>query len=148
MVKKNAPDLSAPSSPGPGSFCVGDDITDTDCSLEAPRRPRSDAQVAAFEKSRAERAANRAAAAPAALATPAAPADPATPAAPVAAPASFRAEGACPAPAAKPRKARTDKGRKRCHLVRPGTTNAAQEDPEEEYYEPHRSGYTNFVIFL
>ena len=125
---------------------MGDDTIDTDCSLEAPRRPRSEAQIAAFEKARAKRAANRAAAAAPKTPAPAAPAAPA---------ALFRAEGACAAPspapaapaapAAKPRKARTDKGKKRGHLVRPGTANAAHEDPEDEY-EPPRTGYMNFVI--
>jgi hypothetical protein len=42
-------------------------------------------------------------------------------------------------------KARTGKGKKRGHLVRPVTANAAEEDPEEEY-EPPRNGYINFVI--
>ena len=70
MTKKNAPDLSDPSSPGGGSVCVGDDVTDTACSLEAPRKPRSEAQIAAFEKARTKRAANRAASAPAAPAAP------------------------------------------------------------------------------
>ncbi len=120
MTRKNAPDLSSPSSPGCGSVCAGDDTIDTDSSLEAPRRPRSDAQIAAFEKARAKHAAILAAAAPAAPAS--------------------------PAPAANPRKARADKRKKRGHLVRPGTTNAAQEDPQEEYYEPPRNGYMNFVI--
>ena len=150
MTSKNAPDLSSPSSPGSGSVCVGDDTTDTDSYLEAPRQRRSEAQIAAFEKARAKRAANRAAggvtpprppispssepaARPAALA-----ARPAAPAAPIPAPAA-------PAPAAKPRKARTDKGKKRGHLVHPGTANAARENPEDEY-EPPRNGYMNFVI--
>jgi hypothetical protein len=66
MTKKNAPDLPDPSSPGGGSVCVGDAVVDTDCSLEAPRKARSEAQIAAFEKARAKRAANRAASAPAA----------------------------------------------------------------------------------
>jgi hypothetical protein len=69
MTKKNAPDLPDPSSPGDGSICVGNDVADTDCSLEAPRKPKSEAQIAAFEKARAKRAANRAALAPAAPAT-------------------------------------------------------------------------------
>ena len=121
MVKKNAPDLSALSSPEPGSVCVGDDMTDTDCSLEALRRLESEAQVAAFEKARAKRAANRAAAAPTAP-----PPEPATsaasfcadvacvaPTAPIAALApSTRAPCAKLGPFAKPRKAKTDKGRR------------------------------------
>ena len=137
MTKKNAPDLSSPSNPGSGSVCVGDDTIDTDCSLEAPRRPRSEAQIAAFEKARAKRAANRASAAAPEPPEPPAPAAPAAPAAPSPAPA------APAAPAATPRKARTDKGKKRGHLVRPG---AAAETQEEEYYEPPRTGYMNFVI--
>ena len=68
MTKKNAPDLSDPSNPGDGSICVGDDVADTACSLEAPKKPRSVAQIAAFEKARDKRAANRAASTP--IATP------------------------------------------------------------------------------
>ncbi len=113
MTRKNAPDLSDPSSPGGGSVCMGDNVDDTDCSLEPPRKPRSEAQVAAFDKARARRAANRAVSAPAAPATPAAP--PPEPAAPA-------------APAAKTRKARTDKGKKRGYLMRP---EAAAETYEE-----------------
>jgi hypothetical protein len=46
-----------------------------------------------------------------------------------------------------PRKARTDKGIKRGHLVRPGTANAAQEEQEDKWYPPPtRSGYANYVI--
>jgi len=135
MTKKNAPDLSSPSSPGGGSDRVGDETNDTDCSLEAPRRLRSEAQIAAFEKARTKRSANRAAAAP--QETPA-PSAPATPVAPPATPAA-------PAPAAKPRKTKTGKGKKRGHLVRLGTANATHEDPEDEY-EPPRTGYMNFVI--
>ena len=120
MTKKNAPDLSDPSSPGGGSVCVGDDVVDTDCSLEAPRKPRSEAQIAAFEKARAKRAANRASSAPPAPAAPP------------------------PAPAAKTRKPRTDKGKKRGYLTRPEATTEA---PEEEWYPPPpRSGYDHFVI--
>ncbi len=88
--------------------------------------------MAVFEKARAKRAANRATAATSP------PPTPPEPAAPPPAPAA-------PAPAAKPREARTDKVKKRGHLVRPGTANAAQHDPEEEY-EPPRTGYMNFVI--
>ncbi len=128
MTKKNAPDLSDPSSPGGGSVCVGDDIAD--CSLEAPRKLRSEAQIAAFEKARAKRAANRAASAPAAPAAP-----PPAPAAPAPEPV---------APAAKTRKSRTDKGKKRGYLTRPEATTEA---PEEEWYPPPpRSGYDHFVI--
>ncbi len=130
MTKKNVPDLSDPSSPGGGSVCVGDYVTDTECSLEAPRKPRSEAQIAAFEKARAKRAANRASSAPPAPAAP-----PPAPASPPPAPA---------APAAKTRKPRTDKGKKRGYLTRPEATTEA---PEEEWYPPPpRSGYDHFVI--
>ena len=133
MTRKNAPDLLDHSSPGGGSVCVGDDVTDSACSLEAPRKPRSEAQIAAFEKARAKRAANRASSAPPAPAAPAAP--PPAPAAPTPEPA---------APAAKTRKARTDKGKKRGYLMRP---EAAAETYEEGWYPPPpRSGYDHFVI--
>ncbi len=121
MTKKHAPDLPAPSSPigGGGSVRVGDDVANTDCSLEAPKKPGSEAQIAVFEKARTKRAANRAASA---LTAPAAPATP-----------LFCAEGDCPAPAApaapvapapavpaaKTRKAGTNKGKKRGYLMRP-----------------------------
>ncbi len=131
MTKKNEPNVSDPSSPGGGSVCVGDDVVDTDCSLEAPRRPKSEAQIEVFEKARAKRAANRAASAPAAPTAPAAP--PPKPTAPAAPPTA----------AEKTRKARTDKGKKRGYLMRP---EAAAETHEAEEYEPPRSGYINFVI--
>ena len=119
---------------------------DDEGSLEAPRRARSEAQIAAFEKARAKRAANLAATAPAPAApAPAHAAPPPAPAAPPAAPAA--APAPAPAPAAKPRKARTDKGKKRGHLVRPGTAAAPYDEPEEEeWYQPPRSGYANYVI--
>ena len=144
MVKKNASGASAPSSLGHGSVCVGDDTTDTDCSLEAPRRPRSEAQIAAFEKAKAKRAANLAASAPAV--PPPAPAAPAAPPPAPAAPPPAPAAPAAPplAPAAKPRKARTDKGKKRGYLVRESTRGSPPS--EEEEYPPPRSGYGNFVI--
>ncbi len=112
-MKKDAPSLSAPSSPGPGSVCVGDDLADTGSSLEAPRRPRSEAQIATFEKARAKRAANLSASAPGGVAEPApepAP-EPALEPEPAFAPE--------PAPAPAKRKApRADKGKKRGYLVR------------------------------
>ena len=116
---------------------------DDEGSLEAPRRARSEAQVAAFEKARAKLAANLAASAPAA--------PPPAPAAPPAAPAPAApppAPAPAPAPAAKPRKPRTDKGIKRGHLVRPGTAAAPHDEPEDEewYPPPTRSGYANYVI--
>ena len=143
MTKKNAPDLSSPSSPGSGSVCVGDDTIDTDCSLEAPRRPRSEAQIAAFEKARAKRAANRAAGGVTPPKPPISPPpEPPAPAAPPPAPA---------APPAPKRKTRTDKGRKRGHLVR-GSMEGTSEggtggaSPPEDEYVPPRTGYMNVVI--
>ncbi len=143
MTKKNASDLSSPSSPGSGSICVGDDTIDTDCSLEAPRRPRSQAQIAAFEKARAKRAANCAAGGVTPPKPPISPPpEPPAPAAPPPAPA---------APPAPKRKTRTDKGRKRGHLVRGITEGTCEggmggDAPPKEYYEPPRIGYMNFVI--
>ncbi len=106
--------------------------------------------IAAFEKARAKRAANRAASAPAALFR--AEGACAAPAAPL-----FRAESACPEPAAPTapapapaalvaefRKARTDKGEKRGYLMRPAETHEA----EGLYPQPPRSGYDPFVIVL
>ncbi len=107
------------------ALCVGDDVTDTDCSFEALRKPRSEAGEAAFEKARAKRAANRAASAPAAPA-----ASPAAPTAPAPAPAVS---------AAKTRKARTDKGKKRGYLMRSEAA-AETHEAEEWYPPPHRSG--------
>ena len=140
MARKNAPDLSSPSSPGSGSVCEGDDTIDTDCSLEAPRRPRSEAQIAAFEKARAKRAANRAAGGVTPLKPPTSPSP--EPAAPPPAPA------APAAPPAPKRKTRTDKGKKRGYIVK---------EHMEEDYPPEGSregglgggsppGYMNFVI--
>ena len=146
MVKKNAPDLSSPSSPRNGSVCVGDDTNDTCSSLEAPRpaRPRSEAQIAAFEKARAKRAENLAASAPAAPATapPAPTADPLPPTTTPPVPATSP-----PAPAATPkRKTRSDKGGKRGYLVKREEAPFCAEGACPEEYEPPRSGYTNFVI--
>jgi len=117
---------------------------DDEGSLEAPRRARSEAQIAAFEKARAKRAANRAASAPAA--PPPAPA--VIPAAPQPAPAAPPpAPAPSPAPTAKPRKPRADKEKKRGHLVRPEIAAAPHDEPEdEEWYQPLRSGYSNYSI--
>jgi len=100
---------------------------DDEGSLEAPRIARSEAQISAFEKAWAKRDANRAASAPAA--PPPAPA--AHPAALAAPPPTPAAPPPALAPAAKPRKARTDKGKKRGRLVRPGTAATMLEEPEE-----------------
>ena len=152
MTKKNAPDLSDLSSPGGGSVCVGDDVTDTACSLEAPRKPRSEAQIAAFEKARAKRAANRASSAPPAPAAPAAP--PPAPAGGVTPP--IPPISPTPAPAVPPapkRKTRTDKGKKRGYIVKGDTW---EDYPREGSSEgglgggspppAPRSGYDHFVI--
>ena len=146
MVKKNASSAPTSSSPRSPGIYMGAYNDDAEGSLEAPRRARSEAQVAAFEKARAKRAANLAASAPAAQ-PPAPAAPPPAPAAPPAAPAPA-APPPAPAPAAKPRKARTDKGIKRGHLVRPGNAAAPHDEPEEEewYPPPMRSGYANYVI--
>ncbi len=79
MVKNNASNLPASSSPRSPRIYMGAHNDDDEGSLEAPRRARSEAQIAAFEKARAKRAANRAASA--STAPPPAPAAP--PAAPV-----------------------------------------------------------------
>ena len=145
MVKQNAPDLSAPSSRGPGSVCVGDNILDTYCSLEAPRSPRSEAQAATFENARANRAANRAAE------TPAAPAAPAGGISPPIPPISLLPEPALtPAPAAAPpdpaapskRKSRSYKGGERGYLVRENTEGSIEGD----FGGVTSPGYTDFVI--
>jgi hypothetical protein len=122
---------------------------DGEVSLEAPRRAQSEAQVATFEKARAKRAANMAASAPSA--PPPAPAAPplasaAPPSAPTAPPPAPATPSHVPAPAAKPKKARTDKGKKRSPLVRPETTAAIHEELEKEWYQSPRSGYANYII--
>ncbi len=112
--------------------------------MVAPRRARSEAQVAVFEKAQPKRAMNLAASEPAAPPpTPAPAAPPHAPAPATPAPAPAPAE----VPAAKPRKARTDKEIKRGHFVRPVIVNAAREESDEEWYPPpSRSGYANYVI--
>jgi hypothetical protein len=122
ITRKYAPILSAPSSSGSGSVCVGDDTADTCSYLEAPRpvRARSEAQIAAFEKARAKRAANLSASAPpAGVALPepaAAPLAPATP--PETAPEPAASPPAPTTPPPKRRGSRSDKGKKRGYLVR------------------------------
>jgi hypothetical protein len=150
MVKKNASSAPASSSPSSPRIYMGAYNDDGEGSLEAPRRARSEAQVAVFEKAPAKCAANLAAFAP--VAPPPAPAaPPPAPAAPPDAPVPVApppAPAPAPAPAAKPRNARTDKGIKRGHLVRPGTATAPHDEPEDEewYPPPTRSGYANYVI--
>ncbi len=150
MVNKNASSAPASSSSRSPRIYMGAYNDDDEGSLEAPRRARSEAQLAVFEKARAKRAANLAASAPAAP-PPAPAAHPLAPAAPPAAPAPTApppAPAPAPPPAAKPRKPRTDKGIKRGHLVRPGTATAPHDEPEDEewYPPPTRSGYANYVI--
>ncbi len=150
MVKKNASSAPASSNPGSPRIYMGAYNDDDEGSLEAPRRAKSEAQVAAFEKTRAKRAANLAASAPvepppaptpapAPAELPPAPAPAPAPAAPPPAPAP------APPPAAKPRKPRTDKGIKRGIS---GTAAAPHDEPEDEdwYPSPTRCGYANYVI--
>ncbi len=140
MIKKNASSPPAPSSPRRPRVYMGALNDDDEGSLEAPRRARSDrAYIALIEKARAKRAAYLAAFAPATPPPAPAPAPPPAPAAAAPPPAH--------AAAAKPRKARTDKGKRRGHLVRPGTAAASHEEPDEEWYPPPTSsGYANCVI--
>jgi hypothetical protein len=148
MVKsKNEPSPPVASNPRSPRVYMGNHNDDDESSLEAPRRARSEAQVAAFEKARAKRAANLAAggntppASPSPAPTahpPAPPAAPSAPAAPLPAPAA--------APVPKPRKARADKGKKRGYLVKGGMGGESPPNEEEWYPPPTRSGYANFVI--
>ncbi len=149
MEKNNASSAPASSNPGSPRIYMEAYNDDDEGSLEAPRRARSEAQVAAFEKALAKRAANLAASAHSPIPSPA-PTPASTPPAPPPAPtpaASAPAPTPAAVPAAKARKARTDKVIKRGHLVRPMTINSAQEEPDEDWYPPPtRSGYANYVI--
>jgi len=110
--KDASPDMAdAPGDPGTAYAPVGGG-SDSDHDIEAPKKPRSAAQIAAFEKARQRLAENKAAKAAAEQPAP-------TPAA--AAPAeNERTEAAAPPPAApaKTRKQRSDKGKPRGRLVR------------------------------
>ena len=124
MGKKNAdrlpPDSEGASGAGADDVPVGDD----ESSLEAPRRPRSKAQVAAFEKMIAARNAKKAP-----------PPEPKPDPEPIAPP---------PTPKPRPRKQRADKGKRRGHLVR-----AVEESYEEEFElqrVPTANLYGNFII--
>ena len=110
---------------------------------------KPEAQIAAFEKARANRAANLTASTPAPSTSSAAPPVAPQPALVTTAPPPAPAPASVPAPspAAKPRKPQTDKGKKRGHFVRPETAVATHEEPEEEeWYQPPRSGYDNYVV--
>ena len=136
MGKKNAdrlpPDSEGASGAGADDVPVGDD----ESSLEAPRRPRSKAQVAAFEKMIAARNAKRAP-----------PPDPEPEPEPerqnTASSASKKVEDDSRQPQ-RPRKQRADKGKRRGHLVR-----AVEESYEDEYElqrVPSANLYGNFII--
>ena len=154
MVKKNASSHPTSSSPRSPRIYMGAHNDDDEGSLEAPRRARSEAQVATFEKARAKRAANLAVGGknppmpPSSKPCPPPPApEPAPPPAPAAPPPAPTAPQPAPAatPAPKPRKARADKGKKRGYIVKGGM--GGDSPPEEEWYPPPtRSGYANYVI--
>ena len=112
---------------------MGSHNDDAEGSLEAPRRARSDVQVGAFDKARANRAAILAASALVARAAPpSAPAAPPVAPPPAAPPSAPAAPQPAPAPAAKPWKSGADKGKHRGHLVRHGSATATHQEPEEE----------------
>ena len=124
MGMKNAdklpPDFEGASGAGADDVPLGDD----ESSLEAPPRPRSKAQVAAFEKMIAARNAKRAPAP-----------EPEPEPEPAASP---------PTPKPRPRKQRADKGKRRGHLVR-----AVEESYDDEYElqrVPTANLYGNFII--
>jgi hypothetical protein len=123
---------------------------DDEGSLEAPRRARSETQVAAFEKARAKRAANLAMGgktpptppSPSKPCPPPPAPEPAPPPAPVAPP-----QAPAAASALKPRKVRADKGKKRGYIINEGMGGEYPPEPDEEWYPPPtRSGYANNVI--
>ena len=138
MGKKNddrlPPDSEGASGAGADDVSLGDD----ESSLEAPRRPRSKAQVAAFEKMIAARNAKRAPRMTTASSSreeveddSRQPPEP-EPAAPP------------PTPKPKPRKQRADKGKRRGHLIR-----AVEESYDDEYElqrVPTANLYGNFII--
>ena len=105
-----APDVDdAPSVPRRRSAPVGGG-SDSDTEIEAPKKPRSAAQIAAFEKARerlAQSKAERAAAS-----------KPATPATPQPATPEAQEEAAPPSAAPRARKPRSDKGKRRGTLRR------------------------------
>ena len=135
MGKKNAdrlpPDSEGASGAGADDVPVGDD----ESSLEAPRKPRSKAQIAATERMIAARNAKRA---------------PAPERQNTASSASEEVEDdsrqprETPRQKPKPRKQRADKGKRRGHLVR-----AVEESYEDEYElqrVPSANLYGNFII--
>ena len=124
MGKKNAdrlpPDSEGASGAGADDVPLGDD----ESSLEAPRKPRSKAQVAATERMIAARNAKRAP-----------PPDPEP---------EHEPEPEPKTPKPRPRKQRADKGKRRGHLVR-----AVEESYQDEYElqrVPTANLYGNFII--
>ena len=116
-----------------------------DASLEAPRPPRSPAQLAAFERACAARAANLAAKGAPAAPAKAAPAKKPPAPAPIPAPAPAPAP-APPAPAPqRSRKQRADKGLPRGHLVRPETP-AMPPQPQQQPQRQQMDFYSSFII--
>ena len=118
----------------------GDSESTAESHLEAPRRVRSAAQIAAFEKARAARRAKLEAR------SKSAPPDPTR-----AEEETETAPEPPAAPAKKARKPRSDKGKKRGYLVRTAQANEAErydEEPQPQQHRfPHRNhGYGNFII--
>ena len=139
MGKKNADRLSPDSEGASGAGADDVPVGDDESSLEAPRKPRSKAQVAATERMIAARNAKRAP-----------PPDPER---------QNTASSACeeveddsrqppepetPRQKPKPRKQRADKGKRRGHLIR-----AVEESYDDEYElqrVPTANLYGNFII--
>jgi hypothetical protein len=128
-----APDVDdAPSVPRRRSAPVGGG-SDSDTEIEAPKKPRSAAQIAAFEKARERLAQSKAERA--AASKPATPATPATPqpATPEQEQVQEQEEPAPPTTAPRTRKPRSDKGKRR------GTLRRLSEDLEDTATSAPRS---------
>ena len=142
MGKADAYDSDPDSPARAGVVHSGDSESTAESHLEAPRRVRSAAQIAAFEKARAARRAKLEAR------SKSAPPDPAGD------PAGEETETAPEPPAApakKARKPRSDKGKKRGYLVRTAQANEAERYDEAPQPQQHRfpqgnHGYGNFII--
>ena len=138
MGKKNA-DRLPPDSEGAGGTGADDvPVGDDESSLEAPRRPRSKAQIAATERMIAARNAKRAPRMTTASSSREEVEDDSRQ------PPEPEPEPETPRKKPKPRKQRADKGKRRGHLVR-----AVEESYDDEYElqrVPTANLYGNFII--
>ena len=140
MSKDGEPSDSTNTDCGPGNS----EVSLGSSELEAPRKPRSTAQIAAFEKARAKRAENMASKNN--VKTP-----PSTPCG-ADSPSSHGAHGAHGATSEKkPRKPRSDKGKRRGYLVRERQQGQARHDKSDDSGSDDdnvqvASYYNHFVI--